>query len=163
MIVKFLNIFNQLTDYFEKIKNFCAYQERCIFDVKKKLYDFGITNEKADKIIKTLIRENFIDENRFCKMFSSGKFNTKKWGRIKISSELLKRNIPYSLIQKALDEIDENDYYITLQDLILKKSPTIKETDQGKKKYKLINYALSKGYETELVMKVIGNNYIENP
>ena len=76
-----------------KIAKFCAYQERCHQEVRDKLFSFGLLPNDVEEIIFELIQEDFINEERFTKAFVRGKFNYKKWGRIKITQELKRRKI----------------------------------------------------------------------
>ena len=66
----------------EKIKKYCAYQERCQSEVRQKLYDFELHNNDIENILCSLIEQNFINEERFAKNFVRGKFRQKKWGQI---------------------------------------------------------------------------------
>ncbi|NTW31098.1 MAG: RecX family transcriptional regulator, partial [Bacteroidetes bacterium] len=89
----------------KKAANYCAYQERCQQDIRNKLYQWGLHSQEVEDLIATLIGENFINEERFSKAFSSGKFHILKWGKIKIKNELKQRNISEYCIRKGLEEI----------------------------------------------------------
>jgi len=137
------------------MENFCAYQERCHKEVEQKLYDLKMIPEAKEKIILHLMQYNFLNEERFSKAFVRGKFSVKKWGRIKIISELKFKNIsPYN-IKTALKEIDSEVYYNTLTRLAEKKIPLIKEVNLFKKRNKLSTFLISKGYESSLVFEVV--------
>ena len=102
-----------------------------------------------------LISDNFLNEERFAKAFVGGKFRIKKWGRIKIKIELKKRKISDYCIKKGMQEIDEDDYLKTLQEILLKK---LKENPKGKEQvrnYKAAQYAISRGFEGDLVWETI--------
>ena len=71
-----------------KVQSYCSYQERCQQEVRDKLYQWKLSDEKAELIIKQLIEDDFINDERFAINFARGKFRIKKWGRIKIKSEL---------------------------------------------------------------------------
>ena len=83
-----------------KVEALCAYQEKCQFDIDKKLFDWGFNQEERDQLISHLISYNFINEERFASAFTSGKFKIKKWGRIKIKSHLKAKNISEYSIKK---------------------------------------------------------------
>ena len=139
------------------LEHFCAYQERCHKEVEQKLYDLRMIPEAKEQIILHLLQHNFLNEERFAKAFVRGKFSIKKWGRIKIISELKFKNIsPYN-VKTALKEIDEDDYLATLQQITKKKLALIKESNSFKKKNKLINYLISKGFESNLIYVVVNN------
>ena len=140
---------------FEKLTTFCAYQERCPWEVRRKLYEKGIKDEPAEKIIAELIAAEFLNEERFARSFARGKFRLKKWGRNRIRMELKMREIPETLIRKGLTEIDPEEYYDTLLTQTEKKSESTHETDPYKKKFKVTQYLMSKGYEMDLVKEAI--------
>ncbi|MCF6168443.1 regulatory protein RecX [Lutibacter sp.] len=137
------------------LEHFCAYQERCHKEVEQKLYDLKMIPEAKEKIILHLIQHNFLNEERFAKAFVRGKFSIKKWGRIKIINELKFKNITEYNIKTALQEIDEDDYLETLGKIAKKKLNLLKEPNAFKKKNKLVTFLLSKGYESELVYKIV--------
>jgi regulatory protein len=142
----------------EKAKKFCAYQERAHSEVRKKLYEWGMDKEHVEGIISKLITEGFINEERFATSFARGKFRIKKWGKNKIKTELKKRKITEYCINKALSEIDRKEYYKTLKEIISKKEKEIKEKNDLKRKNKLSQYAISRGFEPELVWDVINED-----
>jgi regulatory protein len=139
------------------LENYCAYQERCHKEVEKKLYDLKMIPEAKELIILHLLQHNFLNEERFAKAFARGKFSIKKWGKIRITNELKFRNISAYNIKTALNEIDEDDYLNTLQKIAEKKLKLIKENNTYKKNKKLSTFLISKGFESQLVYKVITN------
>jgi len=138
----------------DKLRSYCAYQERCVSELKDKLRQWKIDDDKAVKIIARLIEENYLNEERFARAFAGGKFRINKWGKAKIIYELHRKQLPDNIIQLGLEEIDEAEYIETLKELLAKKSREIKEKDGFKKKQKLISFAVQKGYEYELVKKL---------
>jgi regulatory protein len=143
-------------DAFLKAANYCAYQERTQQEVREKLiYEYGQTTDEADDIIVDLIEQNFISEERFAKAFAGGKFRMKKWGKVKIEAELKARKMSAYCIKQALKEIPESDYKKTLFDLLEKKYNALANEENFSKKQKMARFAISKGYESELVWKLI--------
>ncbi|RXP44494.1 RecX family transcriptional regulator [Lutibacter sp. HS1-25] len=139
------------------LENYCVYRERCHKEIEQKLYDLKMIPEAKEKILLHLMQHNFLNEERFAKAFVRGKFNIKKWGKIKITNELKFRNISAYNIKSALKEIDQNDYLTSLQQLADKKLPLIKESNSYKKSQKLSTYLISKGYENNLVYEIVKN------
>jgi regulatory protein len=146
-----------------KIQNFCAYQERSIKDVKDKLTKLKANKSDIPKIISQLQKDGFLNEERYAKTFVLGKFKHNNWGRIKIRYELLKKQIPQSIISKALYEIDEDEYLTILNKLISKKlkalKPMNKSTSEPMNKFtnepinKIFRFLISKGFESNLISK----------
>lgn len=141
-----------------KAQAWCAYQERCQQEVRDKLYDWGMYPDGVEQVISALISDGFIDEERFAKAFAGGKFRIKKWGRVKIRIELKRRKISDYCIRKGMQEIDERDYMATLKKLADEKSRKTKEKHPLKKRYKVMSYLVSKGFESDLVREVVGND-----
>lgn len=134
-----------------KAQKYCAYQERCHWDVEKKFKEWQVAEEIQDEVLAALITGNFLNEERFARQFSSGRFRMKQWGRIKISLELKKRQVSSYSINKALTLIDEEEYRLTLQKLIAKKSKEINTSNSFEKTQKIAQYLYTKGYESELI------------
>lgn len=141
-----------------KMQGWCAYQERSQQDARDKLYELGMWTEAVENIIVQLIQDNFLNEERFACSFARGKFNIKKWGRVKIKQELKQKRVGDYCLKKAMKEIDETEYIQTLKKLIETKRKLIKETNKIKLKYKLMSYALSKGYEKDLIFDVLNGD-----
>lgn len=140
---------------FEKLTTFCAYQDRCPWEIRRKLYEKGIKDEKAEQLIAELIAEEFVNEERYARSFARGKFRLKKWGRNRIRMELKMREISDVLIRKGLSEIDPEEYYDTLLSQTEKKWESTHESDFFKKKYKVTQYLLSRGFEIDLMKEAI--------
>jgi len=134
---------------------YCAYQDRCHQEVEQKLKDLGIYGDDVGDIIVDLIQDNFLNEERFAKSYAGGKFRVKKWGRTRIINELKRRKISAYCIKKAMAELEEEDYEGTLRELILKKNKLVKETNLYKRKTKLGQYAIRKGWESYIVWELL--------
>jgi regulatory protein len=140
-----------------KVRSFCAYQERCISEVAGKLKAWKVGQKRAEKILELLIREDYLNEERFAKSFAGGKFRINHWGKTKIIYELEKRQVPDLIIQIGLEEIDEEEYVVTLKELLHRKNREIRDTDPLKRKQKLIAFGVQKGYHYGLVKQEAGN------
>lgn len=140
-----------------KIEYYCSYQERCHVEVLEKLRGFSLTETERDTIVVHLIEHNFLNEERFAHEFSIGKFHQKKWGKIRITNELKARKISSYLIDKALKSIDADEYETTLTTLAEKTWTSNTEKNTLKKRKKVCDFLLRKGFESELVYETIKN------
>jgi len=136
---------------YAKAEHYCAYQERAQQEVRDKLYEWELKPIEVENIISRLIENNFLNEERFAKAYVQGKFNQKGWGRIKIKQGLKLKRVPEGLIRKALQTIPDDDYTTTLQNLLAKKAATLTEKHHLKRRYKLQQYALGRGFEPDLI------------
>lgn len=139
----------------EKIRHYCAYQERSHMEVRNKLYSYGLHSSDVDEILIEVIGEGFLNEERYAKAFAGGKFRIKKWGRTKIKHELEANGLTKNCIKTGLLEIDEKDYQTTLISLLTKKLHQLEEDNFFVKKDKAAKYAIQKGFEPELVWQVL--------
>ena len=141
---------------YQKLKHYCAYQDRCHSEVKTKAYLLGLRKPEVEELTSKLIEENCLNEERFAKAFASGKFRIKQWGRIKIKYALKQKHVSEYCIKKALAAIDEHEYERTLEKLFDQKLKTLKaEKSIFNKKRKLQDHLIQKGFETDLVRKLI--------
>lgn len=138
-----------------KLEALCAYQERCEYDLLRKLRDWKFSEDDSNALIADLITNNFLSEERYAEAYVSGKVRIKKWGRIKIKAHLKQKSISNYSIQKAFDEIDEVEYMNNLHSLTKRKLDSLKkESDSYVLKAKLIRYLNSKGYENDLIYSI---------
>lgn len=145
----------------QKLVNYCVYQDRSHSEVEQKMKEYVLIPEAKEEILIFLIQENYLNEERFAKSYTRGKFYIKKWGKNKIKNSLLQKGITEKLIQKSFDEIAEKDYEKTLLDLIEKTIITYKGLKDYQKKQKLIKFLISKGYEYELILKILESKKME--
>lgn len=139
-----------------KLQAYCAYQERCHYEVRRKLIDLGIYGDDIDQITATLIEDNYLNEMRFAEAYAGGKFRIKKWGKYKIKRELKYKKVSEYCIKKAIkSEISDKDYYSTLVHVLEKKDRLLKEPNHYKRKQKLAKYALTKGFESAFIWELI--------
>lgn len=134
----------------QKLKHYCAYQERCHQEVVDKLYDLGVWKKEHDAILATLIEENYLNEERFAIQFAGGKFRTRQWGRVKIRYELRQRKVSEYCIKKALKQIDEDEYLATLEKLAEEKFASLRSGQYLIRKKKTLDYLIGKGFEPGL-------------
>jgi regulatory protein len=135
-----------------KLKQYCAYQERCHSEVKEKLSSYGVYGKDADEITATLVEENYLNEERFAIHFAGGRFRIKQWGRVKIKYELKQKQVSEYCIKKALAAIDEEAYEQTMNKLATEKWKSLKgEKNIFTKKRKLQQYLVQKGYENAII------------
>ena len=135
----------------QKLKHYCAYQERCHSEVKEKLYNLAIWKKEHDAIIATLIEEGYLNEERFAIAFAGGKFRVKQWGKVKIKYELKQKQVSDYSIKKALKEIKDEEYLAVLKKLAEEKKVSLQGEQYLVRKKKTMDFLLQKGFELELV------------
>jgi regulatory protein len=138
------------TDGLKKLERYCAYQDRCHQEVRSKGLDIGLYGDELEEVIATLIENNFLNEERFARSFARGKFRMKKWGRVRIRQELKMRKISAYCIRKGLEEIEEDQYLKTLDEIIGKRSERHPGIPAYQQRKKVVDYLLRRGYEVAL-------------
>jgi len=133
----------------------CSRREYCPEDIRLKLQSWGMGENDTGRVIEILIKENFLNENRFAEAFVKDKFNYNKWGKVKIAAHLKMKKIPSGIIRSALDCIDDEIYRKTLSDLIVSHRRSVKAKNQYDLKGKLLRFGLSKGFESSLLYELL--------
>jgi regulatory protein len=144
-----------IKDAIKKIENFCAYQERCHEEVESKLRTMKMDSDEIDQIIAHLIKDNFLNEERFACSFARGKHRIKHWGKIRITNELKIRKINQRLITTALKEITPEEYIETFHKTADRIWENITEKNALKKRKKFCDNLLRKGFESNLVYEKV--------
>ena len=145
-----------------KIKNWCAYQERSQNETRQKLLSLGLHSEETEEIIAELIQENFLNEQRFASALANGKLRIKHWGKNKIKNELRKHKVSDVCIGSALKSIDHDEYEAIIKKVLEKKLKLIKSTNDQKKFFSTLSYAVSRGFESNLVTEQLNKLKEEN-
>lgn len=138
-----------------KLEGYCAYQDRCHKEVISKLREMNMIPQAIDLIVGHLIKENFLNEERFARSFARGKFKIKKWGKNRIVNELKHRDISKYNITMALKEIEPKEYLNTFNALASKRLAEIREKDLQKRRKKLADYLLYRGWESGMVYEKV--------
>lgn len=138
-----------------KMTRFCAWRERCSHETRQKLIQSGASPRQVKEIIQWLMEENYLNDQRFACSFARGKFAYNHWGKQRISAELKNRQIDPLYITEAIELIDEGDYHDAALMLARKKWKDIREKDPFIKKQKTAAYLASKGFELDMVWKIV--------
>lgn len=138
----------------QKLANYCVYQDRCHAEVEQKMREFLLIDEAKEEIILYLMKENYLNEERFTRSYIRGKFYIKHWGRNKIKMNLKQKQISEKLINMCFDEIDEEDYFKTIKRIYEYYSSKQKGLQEYQKKSKTIKYLMSRGFEYEKIIDI---------
>jgi regulatory protein len=141
----------------EKMKHYCSYQERCHKEVLDKMFALKIDPEWRDEILLDLMREDFINEERYARSMVRGKFKINSWGKVKIRQNLKIHGITEKLIAMALEEIDESEYFDKIAVLLKKKYAMLANESEPSRSHKAIQHLMQKGYEHHMITQVLGD------
>lgn len=137
-----------------KLVNYCVYQDRCHAEVEQKMREFLLIDEAKEEILLYLMKENYLNEERFTRSYIRGKFYIKHWGKLKIKIHLKQKQVSDKLINLCFDEIDEDDYNKTIRRIYQDYYDKQSGLKEYQRKAKTIKYLMSRGFEYE---KIIDN------
>jgi len=146
-----------LEELLHKAASYCSISEHCVLEVEDKLTAWGVADEDKKKIIDRLKSEDFINENRYCTYFVKDKFRFNKWGKIKISYSLKAKGLDKEVVQNAMSTIDDGEYEELLASLLKTKLVGLKYEFEYEKQGKLFRFAQSRGFENNVIERVIRN------
>lgn len=146
---------NEFAELYGKASVYCSKSERCISDVNQYLSKYCQDFELINDIVSHLVTDRFIDEQRYANAFVNDKFRFSGWGKIKISYQLKQKKIHSDIIRNSLDLINDEQYSDFLNNLLQKKQKELKNKDSELIKASLLRFAISRGFEFEIVLKAI--------
>lgn len=138
-----------------KMEKYCIYQDRCHHEIEKKLREMGMIQQASEVIQLHLMEHGFVNEERFARSFARGKFKIKKWGKRRIINELKQRDISKYNIDAGLSEINQEDYEETLEEIGRKRFEMVRESNVFKKRKKVSDFLLRKGFESHKVYELL--------
>ncbi|MGH1519249.1 regulatory protein RecX [Chryseobacterium sp. JK1] len=138
----------------QKLVNYCVYQDRCHYEVEQKMREFLLIDEAKEEIMLYLLKENFLNEERFTRSYIRGKFYIKHWGKNKIKMNLKQKQISERLISSCFDEIFDEDYTNTIRKIFEDYYARQSGLKEYQKKTKTIKYLMSKGFEYEKIINI---------
>jgi regulatory protein len=142
-------------EHLNTLARFCAYQERCVQEVKQKMFEIGVLPEEQKILLQHLMKEGFLDEERYAIAYVRGKFKINQWGKHKIKAGLIQKGVPADLIRIALNTLDPTEYATLAQSLAEKQLPKIKAKNDYERQQKLRFYLSQKGFESEIIINVL--------
>ena len=135
------------TEALNKVAAYCSAAEHCRAEISEKLQGWRLPYDAIDRILKRLVDEKYIDEERFCRAFVNDKYRFAKWGKVKIAQALQLKKVPYNTCRQFLNEIDEEEYLSILDGLLTAKRKSIHAENEYELNGKLKRFALSRGFE----------------
>ena len=139
----------------QKLRHYCAYQERSHQEVRDKLFQLGCSSRQHDELISTLIEEDYLNEERFAVAFAGGRWRVKHWGKTRIRYELQQRKVSAYCIRKAMEQIEDKEYEQVLDQLAAAKYESLAKYQYIIRYKKTTDYLLGKGFEPELIRKAL--------
>ena len=152
-----MTTFLSYKDALAKATELCSRSEKCSSDMALKCREWQLSREESGQLIAWLVQEKFIDHLRYATSFVNDKFRFNKWGRVKLAYALRQKQIEEPFIREALSRLPEDAYRKVLLDLLSAKAKSVKEKDAYTRRNKLVSFAMSHGFETDIAMDIIGS------
>jgi regulatory protein len=140
---------------YDKIVRFCAYQDRAISEVNRKMDALGIVASMHVEYMEILQEEGMQDELRYAESFVQGKLRIKGWGLRKVEQHLKHKGVDTQVIQQALEGRQDDDYMERLKHIAESKLEQAKGKDEYERKSKVFRYLQQRGYETSLIHRAL--------
>lgn len=138
-----------------KLTNICARGEHCLHEMRTKMTRLEIDENTQQRVCDYLVKEKYIDEERYARFFINDKIKFNHWGRRKVEQALYMKRIPKETYTKFLDEIEEESYEDVLMPLLKNKAKTVKANSEYEKKAKLIRFAMQRGFLYDQITKCL--------
>ena len=129
----------------------CAQAEHCQQEMRDKMRRWELDESVQNRIIDRLIKERYVDDERYARAFVKDKIRYNNWGRRKVQQALWQKHIDADIQQRVLDEIDEKEYLDVLRPLLKQKRKSIRAANDYELNQKLARFALSRGFTFDLI------------
>lgn len=146
-----------------RLELLCSRSEQCSGDLMKKLVAWQVPSREASEIMRRLREGRFVDDGRFARAYARDKMLFSGWGRYKIMRGLMVKRVEHQLIEEAIGELDAGEYEATALRVLRAKARTIKEGNTYEGRTKLFRAGASRGFETELLSRLIRKGDIWEP
>lgn len=133
----------------------CAQAEHCEQEMRDKMKRWGMTPQVQDNVVSRLVKERYIDNERFARAFVKDKVRYNKWGRRKVQQALWMKRIDDDIQQRVLDEIDDKEYLDVLVPLLKQKRKSVKANSDYELNQKLVRFALSRGFDYGVIRQCL--------
>ena len=133
----------------------CAQAEHCEQEMRDKMRRWELDETVQNRIINRLIKERYVDDERYARAFVKDKIRYNKWGRRKVQQALWKKRIDADIQQRVLDEIEEKEYLDILRPLLKQKRKSIKAGSDYELNQKLVRFALGRGFGFDIIRQCL--------
>ena len=133
----------------------CAQAEHCQQEMRDKMKRWGLDEMAQNRVIGRLVKERYIDDERYARAFVNDKIRYSKWGRRKIQQGLWQKRIDDDIQQRVLDEVDDEEYLSVLKPLLKQKRKSIMAQSDYELNQKLLRFALGRGFTYDIIKQCL--------
>ena len=143
---------------FQRLAALCAKGEHCQHDMIEKMRRWEVDDETQAAVMARLVKERYVDDERYTRAFVHDKIAYNQWGRKKIEQALWLKHIDGDTARRVLDEVDDEDYLNVLQPLLKQKSKSVKGANDYERRMKLMKWAAGRGFTFDIIRQCLGND-----
>ena len=140
---------------YQKLTALCARSEHCQQEMIDKMLQWGVPPEEQAQVMERLVKERYVDDERFTRAFVNDKIRYNKWGRRKVEQALWMKRIDEHIAKAVLDEVDDEEYTAILTPMLKQKRRSTKANSDYELNMKLIKYAQSRGFTMDIIKQCI--------
>ncbi len=139
----------------------CAQAEHCQHEMLEKMRRWELSDEAQARVMQRLVKERYVDDERYTRAFVKDKIRYNKWGRRKVEQALWQKHIDEDIRQRVLDEVDDDEYLSVLKPLLKQKRKSTKAANDYELNQKLMRFALSRGFTFDIIRQCIDADDLE--
>ena len=133
----------------------CAQAEHCQHEMLEKMRKWELPESVQARVMARLVKERYVDDERYARAFVKDKIRYNKWGRRKVQQALWLKHIDNAIQQTVLDEVDDDEYLKVLKPLLKQKSKGIKAESDYERNQKLVRFALGRGFTFDIIRQCL--------
>jgi len=138
-----------------RLSALCAQGERCQWEMQEKLRRWEVDDEAQARIMQRLVRDRYVDDERYARAFVMDKIRYNKWGRRKVEQALWQKHIDEAIRQRVLDEVSDEEYLDVLRPLLRQKRKTTKAQSEWELNLKLLRFAVGRGFTFDIIRQCL--------
>ncbi len=133
----------------------CAQAEHCQYEMLEKMRRWELPDDAQARVMAKLIKERYVDDERYAQAFVKAKIRYNKWGRRKVEQALWQKRIDEDIRKRVLDAVDDDEYLSILRPLLKQKRKTIKANSDYELNQKLMRFAVGRGFTFDIIRQCI--------
>ena len=140
---------------FLQLSALCAQAEHCQYEMQEKMRKWELSDEAVARVMARLVKERYVDDERYSRAFVKDKIRYQKWGRRKIQQGLWMKRIDDAVQQQVLGEVDDGEYLSVLRPLLKQKRKSIKAASDYELNQKLVRFAIGRGFTFDIIRQCL--------
>ena len=138
-----------------QLAQLCARAEHCQHEMLEKMRRWEMSDEAQARVMARLVKERYVDDERYARAFVRDKIRYNKWGRRKVEQALWQKRIDEVIRQQVLDEVDDEEYLSVLRPLLKQKLRSTKAASDYELNQKLVRFALGRGFTYDIIRQCL--------